>query len=70
MAKKTYLMDTMTEAQAVTTVLDFVKARAAVNTAPPAGYEANCPKCGKASHKSLIDHFGQCMACQNAQWGF
>lgn len=44
-----------------------LKARmTAVNTAPPAGYEATCPVCGQTAHATIVANFGRCLACQRA----
>lgn len=50
-------------------VAAWVARQSAVNTNPPAGYEADCPQCGNPSHASLVAAWGRCMACQNKRRG-
>lgn len=64
-------LNTTTTTAAERKIINDLRARVAsqraMNTNPPAGYEAKCPTCGKASHATLVARFGHCMACHQVR---
>jgi hypothetical protein len=49
----------------VTDIYAMLNRRAAVNTAPPAGYAATCPRCGQPSNATIVKAWGHCIACKH-----
>jgi len=47
---------------------DHLRSTATANTAPPAGFEATCPKCGGPSNLTIIKARGECVACLSANF--
>ena len=60
---------TTTEAEKIAQIRAWQVKASAVNTNPPAGFEATCPQCHQPSHKTLVGRWVHCMACHRAAHG-
>jgi len=57
------------ERELVAQIRQWQQRVSAVNTNPPAGFEATCPECEQPSHSMLIKKWGHCMACHRRKQG-